>query len=577
MVYVGGLVAMAALALAAQLAAPPTADLAYLLHAAARVLDGARLYVDVVEVNPPLIVLLNLPAVLLARASGLSEVLVYRVLVTGALLGALALADWALRHLPGSTDALRRRLVLVIAFCLFLAAGDDFGQREHLLAALALPYLLLAAGRATGSPAPRGGAVLAAALAGLGLALKPQFLLVWVAVEGYVAWRARAVRPARETITVLAIPALYLAGVALLYPEYFQLARLLGSAYMEYGRYPFAQVLVTAPGTALCALALLAYAALRRDAAHRALWSVLALALVAAFLAGAVQQKGWGYHFYPARVLALLLLGLALADVRRPLGRPVQRVYAAVALAALGTVALSALSGALARASHRDPGVLREQARLAELVAAVRRHVPPGGSVYALSYSNEAGFPLVNYSGARWASRFPHLWILEAVYHDQLRAPGPLRYRPRDGMGPAERYLNDAVYLDLAEHRPDLLMVLRHARDGPANVHRRLNYVGYFSRDPRIEAVLQRYRQAGTVGEYVLYVRADSSSRTGPRPSSAPGTQDLARAEVRGERALLSDPAFLLRLLAFGLLAGLGLVRAQREAAASAPHDPARR
>jgi hypothetical protein len=276
-------------------------------------------------------------------------------------------------------------------------------------------------------------------------------------------------------------------------------------------------------------------------------------------------------------VLALLLLGLAVADVRRPLRRPVQRVYAAVALAALGTLVLSGFAGALARASHRDPGVRREQARLAELLAAVRRYVPPGGSVYALSYSNEAGFPLVNYSGARWASRFPHLWILEAVYHDELRADGPLRFHPRDRMGPAERYLNDAAYLDLAEHRPDLLMVLRHARDVPANAHRRLDYVAYFSRDPRIEAVLRQYRHAGTVGEYVLYVRSETSSQGGRRPSSTPGTHDLARTEMTGARALLSDPAFLMRLLAFGLLAGLGLVRAQREAAASGPHESARR
>ena len=39
-------------------------------------MDGARLYVDVVEINPPLIVALNLPAVLLARAVGASEILV---------------------------------------------------------------------------------------------------------------------------------------------------------------------------------------------------------------------------------------------------------------------------------------------------------------------------------------------------------------------------------------------------------------------------------------------------------------------------------------------------------------------
>jgi hypothetical protein len=52
----------------AELASVARSDIAFLLYAAGRVLDGARLYLDVVEINPPLIIALNLPAVLLARA-----------------------------------------------------------------------------------------------------------------------------------------------------------------------------------------------------------------------------------------------------------------------------------------------------------------------------------------------------------------------------------------------------------------------------------------------------------------------------------------------------------------------------
>lgn len=574
--FVVCLVAMVALGTGAQLADVPRADLAYLLYAAGMVLDGAHLYVDVVEINPPLIVLLNMPAVLLARAAGVSEVLVYRALVIAVLLGALALADWSLRRAPGpGGGAFRRRVMLVLAFALFLAAGDDFGQREHLLTALALPWLLLAARRIAGGPAPPVGAALAAGvLAGIGLALKPQFLLVWGAVEGYVAWRLRMRRPSAEAIGTAAFLALYVAGVLLLTPEYLRLVRLLGPAYSGYGRYPFWQVLVTAPGAALCAVAVLAWAALRREARHRTLWTVLLLALVAGFVAGAAQQKGWGYHFYPSRAFAIALLALAVMDVRRPLMRPVQRVYSAVALAALGTALLSAVTTAAARVGHRDPARRAEATRIAELVAAVRRHAGSGGSLYVLSYTNESGFPLANYSGARWASRFPHLWILEAVYHDRLAALPPLRFHPAEQMGAAERYLNQAVYEDLTRHLPDLLMVLRHARDLPQNTHRRLDYLGYFSREPRIDSVFRRYRHVETVGEYDLYVRAGSASAPGAPPLSRPGEHDLLRKEVTA-RALVLDQGLLPSLAVFVILGALGYVRAHREAAASPPHGPA--
>jgi hypothetical protein len=355
---------------------------------------------------------------------------------------------------------------------------------------------------------------------------------------------------------VAAFLAVYFAGVALLTPEYLRLVRLLGPAYSGFGRYTFLHVLATAPGTALCAVAVLACAALRHEAKHRPLWTVLLVALVASYVAGAAQLKGWGYHFYPSRVFALALLALAVVDVRRPLVRPVQQVYAAVAFAVFGTSVLSSVTMGIGRIRHRDPIRQTEQTQLVDLVAAVRRHTPPGGSLYILSYTIESGFPLVNYSGVRWASRFPHLWILEAVYQDQLRAPPPLRFHAPEAMTAAERYLNDAVYEDLTRYRPDLLMVLRHARDVRQNSHRRLDYLGYFSRDPRIAPVLGQYRLVAEVGQYLLYVRVESPDQPGVPPRSEPGRYDVARSDAgTGGQALLADRELLLTTLLFLFLA----------------------
>ncbi len=579
--FVACLIAIVAVGAGAEFATLARADTGFLLHAAGAVLDGARLYVDVVEINPPLIIALNLPAVLIARVTGVSDILVYRALVTVALLGALAFADWSLRWiLRPPDDTLRRRLVLVLAFALFLAPGNDFGQREHLLVALALPYLVLAAGRVDGRPAPLWPALAAGVLAGIGLALKPQFLLVVLVVEGAVILRFHRKHPSPEALGAAAFLLGYLAVVAIVTPEYFSLVRLLGPVYAGFGRYPILSVLATAPGAALCFLAVLACLALRREAKHWGLWCVLLISLVAAFVAGAAQQKGWGYHFYPARVFALALLALAVLDVRRPLVRPVQQLYAAVAFAALGTSMVSALVTGIRGISRRDPARLAEQSRFDELASAVRRHVPVGGSLYAFSYSIEAGFPLVNYTGVRWASRFPHLWILEAVYQDRLRGPAPLRFHAAEAMGSAERYLNDAVHEDLVRYRPDVLIVLRHARDVAFNAHRRLDYLAYFSRDPRIAGVLRQYRLSEEIGEYRLYARVDSPDQPGLPPRAEPGRYDLARSSAAriGARALVGDREFLSGALLFLLFAfgawGLERRRAQRDPPPSERQGP---
>jgi hypothetical protein len=105
-------------------------------------------------------------------------------------------------------------------------------------------------------------------------------------------------------------------------------------------------------------------------------------------------------------------------------------------------------------------------------------------------------------------------------------------------------------------------MVLRHARDTQENSLRRLDYVAYFARDPRIAAALGQYRLAEEVGQYLLYVRAGSSDQPGVAPKSEPGRYDVARPVTSvGWRALLVDRGFLPAVVVFLVLAVWGMAR----------------
>ena len=53
---------------------PLNVDVSWLLVIGERVLDGQRLYVDIVEINPPMAVFAYLPGIALARAIGLDTV-----------------------------------------------------------------------------------------------------------------------------------------------------------------------------------------------------------------------------------------------------------------------------------------------------------------------------------------------------------------------------------------------------------------------------------------------------------------------------------------------------------------------
>src|SRR6202012_3540758 len=60
-----------AVAIGLRLLVPLNTDVAWLLTVGERVLDGQRLYSDIVEINPPMAVLVFLPGIALARALGL--------------------------------------------------------------------------------------------------------------------------------------------------------------------------------------------------------------------------------------------------------------------------------------------------------------------------------------------------------------------------------------------------------------------------------------------------------------------------------------------------------------------------
>ena len=566
-----------ALGIAAALRSYPGADTGFLLDEAARVLGGARLYADLVEMNPPLIVGINMAAVLCARIFGIPEIPAYRLGCVAALFAALALAAWLLRRLLPDEIVLRRGIMLLLVFVLFNLPGQDFGEREHLLLMLALPYLLLAAARATGREIPTSHALVIGLLAGAGLSLKPHFVLLWLAIEGYLRLTRRvaprAVTP--ETGAIAVFLGLYGIGMLVWAPEYLRLVRLLAGPYTRFLYDPFWHLLLTGRGAMLTLFALLTCFALRRDARHPGLLDVFALGALVSLLAGAAQQKELRYHFYPSFALAIVLLGMVVRDTGGGAREWVRSVYRIVTASILATAVVVVSAQNVTSVMGLSRGA--EQVQL-ERVLPVVRALAAGQSVYVMSYHIGSAYPLINYSGARSASRFPQLWIFPAAYMDQLAGSAPLRYHAPDEMSPSERYLNQAVFEDLRDQRPKVLVVLQHARDLPVNGFRRLDYVAYFRREPHIAALLDRYEFRADLGDFLVYERIPEAQAGAESPPTVqPATRDIVQAgAVRGAHGLKRDPVFVLALLAFVISAILAAIAEKHSAPAPATPGSAR-
>jgi len=552
----GACAAVITLALAAELARLPTPDMGLFLYDAGRVLDGARLYRDVVEINPPLIIVLNLPVVLLARATHVSEFLLYS-LGSAVLVGTLLAYAVRLIHRYVFPDQPGRAnyLVLLICIALFALVRFDFGQREHFVLALLLPYMLLVAaelqGRRPGSIEAGGIGV----LAGVAIGLKPHFGLVWLALEGFR--RLRPAAPERwrwtpEAACTVGFLSAYALTIWLLTPDYFGVATLLAPAYARYMREPFLDLLLVGPGVPLVWFVLLARIGLRRQTRSPELGGLLATVIVACFLAGALQQKEFRYHFYPALALAFVLLGLLAADAQGKGQLASERIYGGASRALLVTIVVVALAWAGFQATGGGTEGRRQRAALFDLVEAVRARAA-GRPVGVLSYTIDSAFPLVNYAGVSLALRFPGLWPFAASYWDSLKSGGPLRYHALTEMVPFERYFFDAVRDDLLAAQPKLILILRPARDAAMNGQRRLHYVQYFGRDPELKAFLTRYQLVAQKGEYLIYERGESdASRLGLAPSAEPAILDARRGpELREVRLGHLDPESVVGLGVF--------------------------
>jgi hypothetical protein len=492
-------------------------DTSWLLYAADHMLRGARLYVDLIEVNPPLILWLDAVPVAIARLLSLPSGLVFNAMVLALAVGSTVWCDRLLRRVLPADRLLRHCLTLLILFALAPLAREDFGEREHMFLALALPYVLLTTIRAGGGQAGRSQALAVGMAAGLGIALKPYFIVLWLALEAVMlarlGWRKAGVRA--ESLAVAAVGIGYVLAVVLWAPAYFQVVRTMAGPYYTFLRNSLLTTALLGDGAQLPMIVLLAWLALRRDVRRQLLCSVLAAAMTALWLAAVLQHKGWRYHFYPALALSVVLAGVLALDLEQARGR-IRRVFAAVARAGVLGIAL-VTTGACIR-QILDPRNPRYDADpdVSRLIPIVSSYA--GSHVLMLSWSAASAFPLMTYAQVENASRFNHLWILGASYWPDLWRATPLRYHSREEMSSLERGFMDSVVDDMQRTEPALIVVLRPGPDRPPLGLRRLDFIGYFMRDPRFAGLFTRYTFERQVGEYWIFRRVPPGALTAPPP-----------------------------------------------------------
>ncbi len=475
------LVLVAAGLLMRQLVAANT-DVSWLLIAAERWLDGQRLYSEILETNPPMAVLVYVPAIIFARATGVPAEVMLDALLFLAIALSLALSCVILRESAALAPRQKWPLALVTLAVLAVLPCQCFGQREHIAVIELVPMLAVLARRINRETVPLWAATAAGVGLGLALCFKPHFALAMLCVLGVVAVHLRSARIllAPENLVGATLVALYSLCTALFFPEFFtDMWPLLRDVYSIGMSLP---VLLAKPAVLLYALTLVATLLLRRSSRMTPTLLLLLSASAAFFLAYLLQRKGWPYHSYPA--LAFAALGFAFAVTTVPAVDEQGPERSGLATAA---VAAALLVPALVWFNHAL------DARF--LQPAIARLGIAHPSIMVVSGDPGIPHPLTRAVGGVWTSR--EQCLLASSYEEFARDSGadaqvlarldPYTRRER-------RWLAD----DIRRARPSIVLV-----DNLTG-----NWSQWLHASPELDRLMQGYRLAETVQDIEIYVRS---------------------------------------------------------------------
>jgi hypothetical protein len=483
----GGVAALAAVLGAATLRAAlqTNSDVAWLLTVGEKVLDGQRLYVDVIETNPPASVLVYVPAIALGRLLGIAPERMLDAQIFFGVLLSLALT-WLLLVPVGTVrGGSWPWLLAASAGIVLLLPSYNFGQREHIALLCILPALAATAARARGLPPRRSLAVAAGLGLGLTVSIKPHFALAALLPELFLLTRLRSLRPPfrAENLVAAAVAAAYASALVAFFPAYLtNMLPLLRDVFLpvHYGL-----ELLTAPATMFWAATglwlLLASQEVRRDPL------VLVAFLASAGFLGAflIQGKGWSYQAYPSVALAFFALAVAISkDPSLPIrggstARLALRTACALALAALSYQCAVWLGGG------------RDFAGLASAVADLK----PRPKLIAVSADLSIGHPLVRHLGGRWVARVCSQWVTEGALLRQRQDLGePIRSR-LDGHIAKDL---DRLAEDIRTGRPDIVLI-------------HLDWLDWRKRmtTGRLGEVFSPYQHVRTVGDVEIWSPVD--------------------------------------------------------------------
>ncbi len=458
-------------------------DIAWYLFATRDWLGGAQLYVDIVEVNPPLNFYLTVPALGLANLLGVTDQQGHYVAVALLLATALFWSGRILLVAHEMPTLKRLAFLLGTALAILLPVLNGLGQREQLLVICFLPWALI---EASPRPVRRGQTLVAAQFAAIGMCLKPHFVVLPLAVTALNCIEARSLRPilAPTNMVFLATGLAYVGYVLAVHPAY--LLETAPAAMWVYGAFgrPMLEVL-SGLGPSLGLFVLLVAVAYRNGALTREtrLFFALAVAGLASYF---LQGTGFSYHKVPFLTFTAVASFFLIHQASRGLGVPMLATLAASAIAILG----------VQQGFYRNKAI-PEITRVTDDLGPIRQ-------LMTLSSQIHTGPPVAMEIEADWASSYPHNWLVPGAVNRIAKTDCTVEVETCARLKAIAARNRTANIRDISRLRPDLMIVDRNSGyfDKPG-----FDWLAFMAEDPAWSDVFASYHQVAVSSHFLYFMR----------------------------------------------------------------------
>lgn len=481
-------------------------------------LEGKRLYVDFVEINPPLIMYLSMIPAELAKLLAVNQASSFNLSVwTLTLLSALL----SVRILTGLEKSSERAYVPALIVGLGLAAWlmsplVYFGEREHISMLLIMPFFFLRWVRQSNGTVGQFPALLSGLAAGVGCCIKPYFLLLPAVAEFIWLLKARDLKILLKEEVYCAMLVFLLYGLHFLFlPEqsrhyYFSvLVPLTVQGYEAYNhdlwkivtldKVPFARPILVAVVLSLslflrkqCSL-LLPFAA----------WTV------AAYLIFVLQRKGFHYHTIPMRygltmLIVLEAMALLLQFGRNYFGPSRQPTFSRLVISVFASVALiSALFCAYMLFKFVQAG--QHNFYLTDILqqpcaVQVLRSSREGDPVFFFDTGGGYQYPLLVQLNRRPGSRFMDMSPFAMARYVQEHSENDQR---RKDAAEYERSLLRELAEDFESRKTRLVLIPEQQWALPSD----FSVFQYLQKKGFIQTALRKYKQVNSTCEYRVFER----------------------------------------------------------------------